>query len=152
MSAQHNSLLFINPAELPSLPFGSPPLSLFIEPTTVVRYTTQGRRINEQGGSLARRRFQTGSLMLEGKSWVARWREDVVESDNRTRRIRKSQVIGTLAELPTKKLARRRLEVMLARINSAGYRPVRIATLIEFSERWKSEVLSQRKPSTKMAA
>jgi len=90
--------------------------------------------------------------MLEGKSWVARWREDVVGSDNRTRRIRKSKVIGSLAELPTKKLALRRLETILARVNSAAYRPGRIATLNEFSERWKAEVLSQRKPSTKLAA
>ncbi|HKV28302.1 MAG TPA: tyrosine-type recombinase/integrase [Candidatus Acidoferrales bacterium] len=101
---------------------------------------------------MARKRFQTGSLLLRNKTWTARWREDVIETDGVVRRIRKAQAIGTLAELPTKKLARRRLEVMLARVNSTGYRPGRVATLAQFSERWRAEVLTQRKPSTVMAA
>lgn len=35
----------------------------------------QGRRIDERGGSLARCRYQVGSLMLRGDNWVGRWRE-----------------------------------------------------------------------------
>lgn len=120
--------------------------------TRAHRLRGQGQWNGEQGGSLARRRFQGGSLILRNKSWTARWREDVVGPDNVVHRIRKALVIGTLAELPTKKLARRRLEVMLARVNATGYRPGRIATLAEFVERWRAEVLSQRKPSTIMAA
>lgn len=112
----------------------------------------QGRRTNGKGISLARKRFQVGSLKLRSKSWVARWREDVIESGNTVRRIRKSLVIGTKSEFPTQKLARRKLEVMLAPINSVGYRPQRVATVTDFAERWKTEVLSQRKPSTKAAA
>ncbi len=112
----------------------------------------QGQRVNERGGSMARRRYQTGSLMLRKKSWVARWREDVVGPDGRVRRIRKSRVIGTLAELPTRKLARRRFDLMLAQVNAPGYRPGRVSTLAEFVEQWRVKVLSQRKPSTQKAA
>ncbi|HWF37310.1 MAG TPA: tyrosine-type recombinase/integrase [Candidatus Acidoferrales bacterium] len=118
-----------------------------------VKVEAQGQRTNEhKGDSLARKRYQIGSLMLRNKSWIARWREDIIGTDDVVRRVRVARVVGTLLELPTKKLAHRRLEVMLARINSAGYRPQRVATLADFVERWKVEVLSQRKPSTKAAA
>jgi hypothetical protein len=86
------------------------------------------------------------------KSWIARWREDVVGLDGRVRRVRKAQVIGTLAGLPTKKLAHRRLELLLAKVNAIGYRPGRVATLQEFSERGRNEIPAQRKPSTIAAA
>jgi hypothetical protein len=93
---------------------------------------------------LARRRYQTGSLILRKKRWTARWREDVVGPDGQILRVRRACVIGTLAELPTQKLARRRLELVLARINSPAYRPGRVATLKDFAEKWKTEVLAQR--------
>jgi len=49
-------------------------------------------------------------------------------------------------------LAERRLEALLAPINSLSYRPGRVATVAEFAERWKQEVLSKRKASTIHAA
>ncbi len=101
---------------------------------------------------MARRRYQAGSLKQKGKNWLARWREDVIGSDGRVRRMRRSRIIGTLDEFPTRKLARRELDRLLARINSPGYRPGRMATLAEFVERWRADVLSQRKPSTVKAA
>lgn len=113
---------------------------------------SQGQRVNERGGSLARRRFQRGQLNLYGNSWVARWREDIQLEHGGTRRIRKSLVIGTRSEYPTRKLAQRRLDALLARVNSTGYRPGRVSSLAEFAERWQSEVLSQLKPSTILAA
>ena len=42
--------------------------------------------------------------------------------------------------------------VLLSRVNAPDYRPVRMATLAEFAERWKETVLSQRKPSSQKAA
>jgi hypothetical protein len=60
----------------------------------------------------------------------------------------KSIVLGTKKELPTKRLAERRMELELARVNSPAYRPGRVATVGEFAERWKAEVLSKRKAST----
>lgn len=112
----------------------------------------KGLESTSRKDTLARRRFQTGSLYLKGKNWMGRWREDVILSDGSVKRERKTQAIGTLAEYPTKKLARRRLEVMLARVNSLTYRPGRVATLAEFVERWRTDVLSQHKQSTIAAA
>src|SRR5439155_777227 len=57
-------------------------------------------------------------------------------------------VLGSKKEFPTKRLAERRMEQHLARINAVGYRPGRIATLGEFIERWKTEVLSKQEPSS----
>ncbi len=63
-----------------------------------------------------------------------------------------SVVLGTKTEIPTLRLARRRLDAVLARINAADYRPGRVATVAEFAERWKEEVLVHHKPSTVKAA
>lgn len=115
-------------------------------------FSPQGQQIGERGGCLARRRYQRGSVILKGKAWVGRWREDVIGADSIVRRIRVARPIGTLAELPTKKLALRRLELYLAKINAPGYRPGRVATLAEFVERWRADVLVQHKPSTVRAA
>lgn len=50
------------------------------------------------------------------------------------------------------RLAEHALDRLLFRINDPGYRPSRVATVAEFAERWKDQVLSKRKPSTKKAA
>jgi integrase len=60
-------------------------------------------------------------------------------------------ILGTRRELPTKHLAERRMEVALARINGLDYRPGRVATLGEFLERWKTEVLTKQQPSSARA-
>ena len=91
-------------------------------------------------------------MIQKGKAWIGRWREDVIGSSGVVRRVRVARLIGTLAELPTKKLALRRLELYLAKINAPGYRPGRVATLAEFVDRWRTDVLTQRKPSTVRAA
>jgi integrase len=80
--------------------------------------------------------------------WVGRYREDIIGPDGHPVRVLKSIVIGSKKELPTKRLAERRMELELSRINSPAYRPGRVATLEEFAERWKREVLSRRKAST----
>lgn len=104
---------------------------------------------------MARRRYQNGWVFLRGTNppkWIGRWREDIVAQDGTVHRVRHSTVLGTRAELPTKRLAQRRLELILARVNAPQYRPGRIATVVEFAERWRAEVLTQRKPSTIRAA
>ncbi len=101
---------------------------------------------------MARKRFQNGGLTLRDKSWLARWREDTIGNDGQVRRIRRAQVIGSLSELPTRKLALRKLALLLARVNSPNYRPGRVATLAEFIESWRADVLLQRQPSTVKAA
>jgi len=44
------------------------------------------------------------------------------------------------------------MEILLAPVNSLSYRPGRVATLGEFAERWRVEILSKRKASTIHAA
>ena len=113
----------------------------------------QGQPFDERGGSLARRRYQKGRLFLRGKKgvWIGRWREDLINSNGTVTRVEKSAILGTKTELPTRRLASRRLELLLARVNAPSYRPVRVATLAEFTQRWKAEVLAQRKLSTRKA-
>jgi integrase len=61
-------------------------------------------------------------------------------------------VLGTKSEFPTKRLAERRMDLFLARINAPNYKPVRVSTLEEFAERWKVEILTKQKPSAARAA
>jgi integrase len=101
---------------------------------------------------LARKRYQKGYLFLRGKKqqvWVGRWLEDVIGSDNRTVRIHKSEVLGTKATFPTKRLAQRELDIRLSRINSLSYQPQKVISFADFGERWKRNVMSNYKPSTK---
>lgn len=105
-------------------------------------------------GSMARHRYQTGCVFKRGKNpvWVGRFRTDEIDPSGQVTRVLKSVVLGSVKELPTKALAKRRLELELAKINSPAYRPGRTSTLEDFAERWKREVLSKRKPSTVHAA
>src|SRR5450631_1666816 len=77
---------------------------------------------------MARKRYQRGQLFQKGKrqkGWVARWREDVIRTDGSRHRLRRSEVLGTLKEYPTRRLAERALERRLAEtdINSLSYQP-----------------------------
>lgn len=75
---------------------------------------------------MIRRRYQTGSLVVRGKRkkvWVARWREPVLAADSTLRSIRRSEVIGTLAEFPTRREARALLESHLHSLNHALQKP-----------------------------
>lgn len=104
---------------------------------------------------MARRRYQQGRVFLRGKEkpvWVGRYREDVIGADGVTRRPERSVILGPKSDIPTQRLALRRLEVFLSKINAPDYRPGRIATLAEFADRWVETVLSQHKPSSQRAA
>jgi integrase len=103
-----------------------------------------------EGNLMARRRFQKVFVFLQGNQWKGRYREDVIVGME-TKRIRREVILGTKRELPTKPLAMRRLEVLLARINGLDYRPGRVATFGEFLERWKAEILTKQQPSSARA-
>ena len=105
---------------------------------------------------MARKRYQRGQLLLKGKErkvWVARWREDIIRPDGSICRRRRSQVLGTAKEYPTRRLAERALEQTLSReaVNSVEYQPRPTATFREFATKWQKDVLSQLKPSTASA-
>src|SRR6266581_4800858 len=102
---------------------------------------------------MARRRYQKGSLLPKhglprNELWVGRWREDVIQSDGTIARPYKWEVLGTVEDYPTRKLALRALEARLSTINSPTYRARPTSTLAEFASRWDATVLSQHKPST----
>ena len=101
---------------------------------------------------MARRRHQRGCVILKGQVWYGKYRDDVVQQDGTVTRVQRRTPLGTKREYPTKRLAERKLEQVLCRINAVEYRPGRVATLAEFAERWKVEILTKYKPSTKCSA
>lgn len=107
----------------------------------------------ERGEDLARRRFQKGQVFFSQtrQVWLGRYREDVIR-EGKVIRTRPQVVLGTKRELPTQRLATRKLDEILSRINASTYQPTRTATVNEFAERWRREVLAKRKPSTVRAA
>ena len=103
---------------------------------------------------MARRRYQKGQI-LSSKSrqlWLGRYREDTIRPDGTVIRVRRQIVLGTKKELPTRRLAARKLDEVLSRINAREYQPTRIATVAEFAVRWRKGVLAKRKPSTVRSA
>jgi integrase len=102
---------------------------------------------------MARRRHQTGRVIVRGKNppvFVGRWREDVIQGDQ-TIRVERSMVLGTVAELKTKRIAQRLLDPILARINSFDYRPSKFITVEKFADVWETQVLTHQKPSSAKA-
>jgi integrase len=109
-----------------------------------------GRAIH--GGTMARRGFQQGSLFRRGtrrKVWVARWWEDVIQADGTLGRLRRSEVIGTVAEFPTRRLAMQVLSQRLGTINTGKARPQSIRTFGSFvKDDWMPVVLPTFKYAT----
>lgn len=102
---------------------------------------------------MARRRHQRGQLFLRGKEeklWIGRWREDLVRPDGTVHRAHKSEVIGSLKEFKTRRLATRELEqrLSLSEVNSLNYKPRPTASFAQFAAKWQEDVLSQKKRST----
>lgn len=91
-------------------------------------------------------------MFLIGNTWYGKYREDVIGSNGVQRRKQVTVTLGKRAEVATKSLAMRRMEIILTRINSPDYRPGRFAKVEEFAGAWKEQVLVARKPSTIRAA
>ena len=84
---------------------------------------------------MARRGFQQGSLFKRGirrKVWVARWWEYVIEANGAIRRQRRSEVIGTVAQFPTRREAMQVLAAKLGTLNSGNARAQSICTFSDF--------------------
>jgi hypothetical protein len=73
---------------------------------------------NLKGDSMARRRYQKGSLILRGEVWYGRWWEDFYDPGSDRRRKYVCVRLGTKEDFPTRKLALRELEQRLARRES----------------------------------
>jgi integrase-like protein len=83
---------------------------------------------------------------LQQQMWSMRYYEDVIENGER-RRHRVQESLGTLAELPTKRLALKKMAEKLVAINNLVYRPRTTSTFREFAQRWMEECrMRKRKP------
>jgi integrase len=100
-----------------------------------------------------RRCFQEGSLFKRGKRkkvWVGRWWEPVIVPDGQPGQVRRSEILGTVAELPTIRDARQVLYDRLRKVNSGDYRPQAALSLRRYVEdRWKPDLFPTLKYSTK---
>ena len=110
-------------------------------------------RVNGKGyRSLTRRRFQTGSVRLrEDRNpawWEGFYREDVVNESGQTQRKRKSVNLGLLADVPTKRAAKRKLAEILAHINDADYRPRSTVTFSGFVKKYRELKMPTKKGTT----
>lgn len=81
--------------------------------------------------------------------WVARFCEDVIGPDGTIGSIRRSEVLGTVTEIPTRRQAEQLLADRLRLINSGQYRPSSSRTFLDYAEMiWLPEVLPTLKYST----
>lgn len=98
-----------------------------------------------------RRRLQRGSLHRRvGKTktvWVGQWWEDTI-TNGTIIRLHRKQVLGDLGDLPTKKLAQRKFDETLDRINSRDYRPRTNQTVGNLIAKWEELHAKFLKPST----
>jgi len=97
------------------------------------------------------RRFQRGSIYKRGKRknmWVARWWEDVTTQDGTVARLRRSEILGSVAEIPTRRQADQLLADRLRPINSGEFRPNSTRTFRDYGKSWLAEVLPTVKHST----
>jgi integrase len=101
---------------------------------------------------VARRRYQQGCLFVRGKKrkvWVLRYREDVMLPSGQISRVNRSEVLGSLADIPTRRMAQRIADLRLRAINQGTYRPKTTLTCCEFVEtQWKPSLLPTFKRST----
>ncbi len=101
---------------------------------------------------MARRRFQHGSLFRRGrrnKVWVARWWEEIINPDGSIGRTRRAEVLGTVAELPSRSRAMEILSKRLNPINSGTQRPQSTRSYSDFiTKDWMPVVLPTLKYAT----
>jgi len=99
------------------------------------------------------RRFQHGSMFKRGKRkkvWVARWWEDVIGHEGTVERLRRSEVLGSVAEVPTRRQAEQLLADRLRSLNSGNFRPSSSLTFRDYAETtWLPEMLPTWKYATR---
>src|SRR5229473_8185020 len=112
--------------------------------------TRKSGRINGKD-RMVRRCFQTGCLFRKGKrrkTWVARWRESVIQPDGTTKRVLRAEALGLVSVLSERE-ARNKMDVLLRPINEGRYRPEATITFGQFlKECWEPAVVPQLKPSS----
>jgi hypothetical protein len=93
-----------------------------MDQATTLRATQNRLSEPSKGGKLARaKRFQYGSLFQRGKHnkvWVARWWEQTIDPEGKQVRIRRSETLGSIAELTSRRKAEQLLIRRMQRVNS----------------------------------
>ena len=101
---------------------------------------------------MVRRRYQSGSLFLRGrrkKAWVGRWVEQMIAADGSLRNVRRSVVLGTRADIPTRRKAQALLDARLRDINQGLHKPQSTTLFRQFvCSQWELAILPTLKPST----
>jgi integrase len=120
--------------------------------TTLKDDAEQARRAIYGGIKMARRRFQQGSLFQRGrrqKVWVGRWWEETINPDGSIGRRRCAEVLGTVAELPSRSRAMEVLSKRLNPINTGTHHPQSTRNFSDFvREDWIPVVLPTLKYAT----
>ncbi len=118
---------------------------------TLITDAEAAKWANQKGAKLARRRFQQGSLFKSGKRqkmWVARWWEDAMTPGG-SKRVRKAERLGLVADLPTRRKAAMVLAERLRPINSGIRSPQSMRKFSDFvSVDWKPVVFPTLKQSS----
>lgn len=103
---------------------------------------------------MARSRFQSGTLFVRGKRnkmYIARYYEKVIGSDGRPSRMRRSIVLGPVAEIGSRRAAQTRLAELLRPINLGRQKPRMMLTFEDFAkEQWEPKVLGLFKLSSQV--
>lgn len=103
---------------------------------------------------MKRSRYQTGSLFVRGKRkkmYVARYYESVIGSGSQLQQVRRSVVLGPVAEIGKRKDTQNRLMEILQPLNLGMQRPKTMMTFREFvEEHWQLGVLPLFKRSTQI--
>src|SRR5438270_12530276 len=103
-----------------------------------------------KGGILARKRhFQRGSLFQRGKRnkvWVARWWEEIISSEGTVGRVRRSEILGKVSELRTRRQAEELMSLRMRQVNRGSYSVESARTLADFVDAdWKPVMLPTMK-------
>ena len=119
---------------------------------TLAADTGKGGRANGEE-TMARRRYQVGCLFIRGrvgrKVWVARWREDVIRPNGAIGRMMRSQVLGSVSSIPTRREARQLLNSLLRPTNQGLRKPQATMTFGDFARQWGDAVLPTYRASTR---
>jgi integrase len=124
-----------------------------MKPTTTLPATQNRLSGPTKGGKLARKKsFQRGSLFQRGKRnkvWVARWWEEMIDGQGKSVRIRRSEVLGEVAELPSQRQATKLLAQRMQRINGDQYSPQATRKFADFVRvEWEPVMLPTMKYAT----
>ena len=79
---------------------------------------------------------------------MGRWLEDEVQDDGGIKRIHRSDVLGSLKDFPTKRLAQRQLDSRISVVNSLNYRARPTAKFRQLTDKWQTFIMVNHEEST----